>query len=185
MYQLRRQCLLGVALLSALSIGWLGVAMPTTYAHEVGQTYEEVKDGLLIDVGYSPEELLTDMPTRFDFSLFPAGDTPAAAAEFTAVWVRITQADAIHFSGMVHRLPSRPAAFLTQLSSAGEYEVEVRYLGETETVVATTFTVAVRDAAFPTDSEQSAFPGLLYGLAGCGGLLFLLGIGMVFRPRQT
>lgn len=152
------------------------------HSHGAGGSYEEEKDGYLIDVGYNPESILANQRARIDFNLLSLSSTTAKDL-FTDVWVRITKDNEIYFSGNLVRPYFGPTAMNLKMVDAGEYDVYVRYQNEGESVVDTTFILAIAsttpiEATAPNAWWNSYY---LYALGGLGGVLIMVIVRLLRR----
>lgn len=125
-------------------------------AHAAGASYEEEKDGYLIDIGYNPETPLVGSRVRLDFSLFSLTATSSSKDLFTDVWVRITKNGVLYFSGNLNQPYFGPTAMNLLLTEPGTYEVYTRFQNNADMVTDTTFSLPIMAAA----EELPAEPGI-------------------------
>ena len=138
--------------------------IPTlTSAHNTGNSYEEEKDGFLIDIGYTPEILTAGDRARFDFALYSLTATTSSKDLFTDLWVQIIKNDKLHFSSNLNQPDFGPAALNLLLIEPGEYEIYVRFQQESTRVTETTFNIQVAPMEIDPIADQST-PWVFYAL---------------------
>ena len=143
------------------------------HGHVAGVSYEEEKDGYLIDIGYTPEVLVAGNRVRFDFGLYSLS-VPTAQDLFTDVWVRVTKDNEIYFSGNLAQPYFGPTAVNIKLVEPGVYDIYTRYHNESASVVDTSFTVTVASST-AVSKEKAPVPWGQMMLFVC--ILFVLGWG--------
>ncbi len=167
-----------IALFSVMFL--TGVALVS--AHGSSFSYEEVKDGYKIDIGYD-EFIAADESVRFDFTIYPEPVESIDASEgelFTDVWVTITQDKKAYFAGGIDRPIFGVTGFTYAFPKEGEYVLTARFQKDGETVVATEFPINIIP---PLDQKKTLPPMLLYGLFGVAGLLIGFAGGL-FIPKK-
>lgn len=143
----------------------------TLIAHGSGASYEEEKNGYLIDIGYGPDAIAAGQRLRLDFDLI-ALDISTTSDLFTDVWVRITKGDELYFSANVAEPYFGPTVLNLLLPDPGEYDIYTRYQNDATNVVDTTFTLLV--ATSSTTASPASAPGWLSVTT-----LFTLGGGLI------
>ena len=78
--------------LAFLSIGILNYPRLIS-AHITGKNFEKIEGSYLVDIGYSPDELIAGDPTIFDFDLIES----SKSATFLYTWVKIKQGQSVIF----------------------------------------------------------------------------------------
>jgi|AntRauTorcE11897_2_1112592.scaffolds.fasta_scaffold11774_3 hypothetical protein len=142
-----------------------------SHAHNSGNSYEEQKDGFLIDVGYSPLTLIAGERARFDFSIYSLTATTSPKDLFTDVWIQISKDDELHFSSNLNQPTFGPTALNILLVEAGEYEIYVRFQQGSTLVTDTTFTVSV-EAKDIVPTADPSIPLSYYSIAAWIVLVF-------------
>lgn len=159
----------------------MGVAT-LTFAHGNSFSYEENKDGYLIDIGYD-EFIAADESIRFDFSVYPE-NIEAVEIEgelFTDVWVTITQDKKAYFAGGIDKPVFGTTGFTYAFPKEGTYTLSARFQKDGESIVATEFQVTVIP---PLEGEKSLPPLVLPSLFAFVGLLIGFAGGL-FIPRRS
>lgn len=141
------------------------------HTHNNGNSYEEEKDGFLIDIGYSPLTLTAGERARFDFSIYSLTATTSPKDLFTDVWIQISKDDELHFSSNLNQPNFGPTALNILLVESGEYEIYVRYQQESNLVTDTTFAVSVEAKDVVPIVDQS-IPLSYYSIAAWILLVF-------------
>lgn len=147
-------------------------------AHGSGASFEEVVDGVLIDIGYSPVDISAQTPVPFDFSIADAvsGDT----LPYSDIWVRVHKGRETFFAGGIGKSAVGATTMLFQFPKAGMYMLSVRFQNGTESVAEATFEVPVSElmgADAETDSDHGIvimFVAFLLGLILGGGALWYI-----------
>lgn len=134
------------------------------FGHEGGASVEQIVDGYLVDIGYSPEVLLSGEQTRFDFAIYD----PETREEFdfTDIWVRIlNEEDDLLFAGGLNKAEFGLTGLTYLFSNPGPYEVFVRFSDGSESIVETTapIEVAKPDEGFALSHEISLVLAFLVG----------------------
>jgi hypothetical protein len=97
--------------------------LPLTTAH-LDSGEDIVKDGYLIDFGYSPEKPISDREVILAFNL--VNDSTKEVIVPESVWIRFSQGDEIIFAGTF--LPeAKHVNFINTFPEAGEYELDVEF----------------------------------------------------------
>ncbi len=129
--------------------------IPIATAH-LAAGEDRVVGDYIVDFGYEPEKLTAGENAFFAVHL--KNNDTEEVVQFTDVWVRISQGDAILFSGLLNP-QSDVAEFSYYFSLSDHYDIKLRFRDGEETVVETTFVVTVSKAA--AEYYQLAFLGLL------------------------
>lgn len=138
------------------------------FAHGSGFSYEETKDGYLIDIGYDPEVPTQSDRVRFDFTVSQVDSATAVEdPAYTDVWVRIMHGEELFFSGNIHKPIFGPTGFNVVFPDAGTYDITARFQSNGKKVVETSFPFVIEAEAIPVDWT----PWLI------GGMATLLGLG--------
>ena len=101
-------------------------------AHEKGESFEEIINGYLIDIGYSELVFITKTPIRFDFRLL---DNEKRPVSFDSVWVQVERPDNLMFAGRLEVSDMQTSSFLTSFSDPGTYTLTARYARDDVTLV--------------------------------------------------
>lgn len=144
----------------------------TVLAHGSGVSYEETKDGYLIDIGFTVAEPAAFEAVRFDLNLYPENNEPAEEDLYTDVWVRIAQDRDLFFSGGINKPVFGATGFTYQFPKAGTYEILIRFQKEGETVVETSFPMTVSGGGAGS-SINPLVAGGVGALLGVAGMFFL------------
>jgi hypothetical protein len=118
-----------------------------TNAHSTGATIETVVGEYLVDIGYTPENIVTGSPARFDLLLF--SDESGQEVEFTDVWVRVEKDSILWFAGGIDQPIFGSAGFSYTFSESGEYTLSVRYHDERKVLIETEVSVMVEKKLEP------------------------------------
>ncbi|MEX0652026.1 MAG: hypothetical protein WD509_00945 [Candidatus Paceibacterota bacterium] len=151
---------------SYISLFVLVFLVPVTlHAHGFGVSYEENKDGYLVDIGYDPEIFTTDSRALFDFTLYYEGTEEDV--EYSDVWLRINQGTRVIFAGGIHSPEFGTAGILYTFPEEGEYAISVRFqnMGEALTEVTFPVTVILGEKTSPFNAT-SVIVGLVGVLSG-------------------
>ncbi len=158
------------------------VLLPLLYvsAHGDGASAEKVVGGYLIDIGYSPADLIADEQTRFDFLLYKAptrtdsaeNESARVAIDFTSVFVRLERDSQLLFAGELKKPEFGETGFSYTLPSSGDYSGYVRYSNGPNILVETDFDLAVASG----ESGASSFASGLILLVGLIAGVFLSGL---------
>ena len=145
------------------------------YAHGNSFSYEETKDGYLIDIGYD-EFIAADESVRFDFTIYPENIEAINTNEelFTDVWVTVTQNKKAYFAGGIDKPAFGSTGFTYAFPKEGEYILSARFQKDGETVVATEIPLTIIEAL----DEAPGLPPLVLNT-----LFVLAGIFMGFAAR--
>lgn len=152
----------------------------SVHAHGTGVSYEENKDGYLIDIGHD-EFIAAHESTRFDFALYPDDISSIEGEVFTDVWVTYTKDKKLFFAGGIHKPVFGATGFSYVFPEEGVYTVSARFQKDGETVVETEFTLDVIPP-LEADKKQQGSP-IAYALFGGAGLLIGIAAGL-FIPRK-
>ena len=156
------------------------VTVSQVSAHGSSFSYEENKDGYLIDIGYD-EFIAEGESVRFDFIVYPEDITAIEGEVFTDVWVTITQDNKIFFAGGIEKPVFGATGFTYVFPKEGEYTLSARFQNEGDSVVETEFPLTIIP---PLEGEETTLPPLVIGgVMGVAGLAFGIGIGL-FIPRN-
>lgn len=146
----------------------------TAYGHGAGASFEQIENGYLIDIGYSPEEIEAGTSVRLDFNIFE--EASGSPVPFSDVWLRITKEEQTLFAGGIQRADFGGTGVMYTPPDAGVYTISARFQNNGE---------ALAEAEFPLDvqpSDETANPiPLAWGLLG----LIVGGVGtfLVIRNR--
>ncbi len=149
------------------------------FAHGSSFSYEETKDGYLIDIGYD-EFIAEGESVRFDFDIYPEDITTIEGEVFTDVWVTITQNNKIFFAGGIEKPVFGATGFTYVFPEEGEYVLSARFQNEGNSIVETEFPVTIIP---PLEGEETTSPIVIGGIMGVAGLICGVGIGL-FIPRK-
>jgi len=149
-------------------------------AHGTGVSYEESKDGYLIDVGHD-EFIAALESTRFDFIVYPEDITTINGEVFTDVWVTFIKDKQLFFAGGVHKPVFGSTGFTFVFPEEGVYTASVRYQKDGETVVQTEFPITV---IAPLEKEPTPVPYVLYVLIALASCVTGVTVGL-FIPRKN
>lgn len=118
-------------------------------AHGEGGTVEKTVGDYFVDVGYSDGILRADKSSRFDFLLLKNVDR--TDTDFNEVFVKITKNNTIYFVMTLPRPAFGSAGMTLTFPEAGDYKVDLSYLKDKSTVVATDFLLTVQ----PSETEAT------------------------------
>jgi len=149
-------------------------------AHGIGVSYEENKDGYLIDIGHD-EFIAALESTRFDFQVYPLDISTVENEVFTDVWVTFTKDRQIYFAGGIHKPEYGATGFTYVFPEVGTYTVSVRFQNTGKTVVQTEFTL---DIIAPLKEQRKANILVLLGLLVTAGTIAGVAVGL-FVPRKN
>lgn len=127
----------------------------SVFAHSDGNSFERTVGNVLIDIGYSEEEIAAGEQVNFDFNIYDAQTGEAVA--FTDAWVRVEHNRNTFFAGGIHRPPLGATTMMYQFPDAGTYTFAVRFQNELETVAESEFDVTVGER----EEDQIKFVMLL------------------------
>lgn len=151
-------------------------------AHGTGVSYEENKNGYLIDIGHD-EFIAADESTRFDFTIYPDDLESIEGEVFTDVWVTFTKDKQLFFAGGIHKPMFGATGFTYVFPEEGTYTVSTRFQKDGETVVETQFPLEVIP---PLETESGGLPPFApYALFAIGGLLLGGAIGLFIPKNHT
>lgn len=150
------------------------------FAHGTGVSYEENKDGYLIDIGHD-EFIAALESTRFDFQVYPEDISMVEGEVFTDVWVTFTKDKKIFFAGGIHKPEFGATGFTYMFPEVGTYTISVRFQNRGETVVQTEFTL---DIIAPLEEQKKANVFVLLGLLVTAGTIAGVAVGL-FVPRKN
>jgi len=135
------------------------------FAHGDGASVEQVIDGYLVDVGYSPEIPLANEQTSLNFAIY-SSDTRDEIL-FTDIWVRIIDEDnKLLFAGGLNKAEFGLTGLTYSFSKPGAYDVFVRFSDGRDTIVEATAPIIV--------SKQPKEFSLSFGISET--LAFLVGL---------
>lgn len=147
--------------------------------HDGGASIEQVVDGYLIDIGYSPETPTAGEQTRFDFAVYNS-DTQEEV-DFTDIWVRILdEEDNLLFAGGLNKAEFGLTGLTYLFSYPGSYEIFVRFSDGSTSVVETTASVEVSKS----DEEFSFKFGVSEVVAFVAGIVVAL-VFMYLIPNRS
>ncbi|HTK04704.1 MAG TPA: hypothetical protein VL500_03910 [Candidatus Eisenbacteria bacterium] len=112
------------------SLAVIFAAAAPASAHLAGGT-DVVKDGYILDLGFDPAPPIAGQLTTFAINM--ADEKSDRPLEPDAVWVRISQGEAIAFAGTL-RPDHGNATFQAVMPEAGPYEVTARYSYRNSTI---------------------------------------------------
>lgn len=168
--------------LSVAILGMLLAQGSLAFAHGDSFSYEERKDGYLIDIGHD-EFIAAKESVRFDYTLYPEDLDTLDTIEgeiFTDVWVTITKDKQIFFAGGIHKPVFGTTGFTYAFPEEGTYTLTARFQKDGETVVATEFPL---DIIPPLEDKAQANPLIMYGLSLFSGLILGAAF-MLFIPQK-
>lgn len=147
------------------------------FAHGSGVSYEEQKDGYLVDIGYSIEFPKALEQVRFDLTIIPDDIESLDDELFTDVWIRIAQERELFFSGGINKPDFGLTGFTYVFPKEGVYEITARFQNAGENVVEVTFPLEILP---PEEGRSNINPFIAIGVG------FLLGAAiMFFIPRRS
>lgn len=150
------------------------------FAHGTGVSYEENKDGYLIDIGHD-EFIAAKESVRFDFTIYPEDIESIEGEVFTDVWVTITKENKIFFASGIHKPVFGTTGLTFVFPEEGTYTLSARFQNEGETVVETEFPLEVIP---PLPGDQEGInPLIIYGLLTVAGLCIGFAVAL-FIPRR-
>ena len=146
------------------------------YAHDGGRSLERQVGNYLIDIGYTPEELIAGKSAYFDFKLYEKGSSPGSA-DYTQVWVRIEKDGETVFASGIANMNVGTVGMVYAFADGGEYTISARYEKGETVIVETAFALEVAD-------EQK---GVSFGVREVGtfvlGAVLIAGVFVVYRRR--
>ena len=130
-------------ILHTLGLCIVGVILPWTpvFSHGTGESIEKTVDSYLVDIGYSPELLITGTQSRLDFLLFDI--ETGQEILFSDLWLRIEKNDRLFFAGGIARPEFGSTGVSFTFFEPGDYSIFVRYEDENESLVETTVSLPV------------------------------------------
>lgn len=167
--------------ITTLLIVFLGISVGGLQAHAHGSSfsYEETKEGYLIDIGYD-EFIAADESVRFDFMVYPEDLTTIEGEVFTDVWVTITQDNKIFFAGGIEKPVFGATGFTYIFPEEGEYTLSARFQNDGESLVQTEFPLTI----IPPLEQENELPVWVFPLiTGVAGLVVGMGAGLLL-PRK-
>ncbi len=145
--------------------------------HVTGRSVERDAGAYLIDVGLS-DPIVAGEPAYLDFKLWKK--TPAGAAEYSDVWLRIVSASSTLFATGIHHAEIGNTGLLYTFETPGTYTVYARYEAAAETRAETTFEVTVLEK----QGSGVLYKWLPYIAAALIGAAFALGLSYTYRRRK-
>lgn len=144
------------------------------FAHGTGTSFEEQIGNYLVDVGYTPRNVVSNETMRFDFSLIDTRED-GPIVSFSDVWVRIEKDGTTFFAGGVHKPVFGPTGVTYIFPEAGVYTVNFRFQNDGEKIVESTFPIEVLPDPTAKDNSLPIFVfGLILGLfVGVSGMFIL------------
>lgn len=142
-------------------------------AHLSGASVEQVIDGYMVDIGYSPEIPLTDEQTRLDFAIY----VPDTLEElpFTDIWVRITDdQNRLMFAGGLGKAEFGLTGLTFLFPQPGSYNVFTRFSNDGETLVEATAPLTIEAAKTGWPIGMNEVLAFLIGAALAALITFLL-----------
>ena len=114
-------------------------------AHIGAASVEQIIDGRLVDIGYSPETPRANEQSRLDFAILEP-DT-LKEQSFSDVWVRIKDdRDRLLFAGGLSKAEFGLTGMTYVFPEPGDYQVFVRFSQDGETIVEATATITIYEA---------------------------------------
>ena len=151
---------------------------PAAFAHIGAASIEQLIDGRLVDIGYSPEEPRADEQTRLDFAILEP-DT-LEEQPFTDVWVRIKDDnDRLLFAGGLNKAEFGLTGITYMFAKPGEYEVFVRFSDDGTTIVEATASITIGEAV----SRSWTFSGVSELISFATGALLAFGVAWLATRR--
>jgi hypothetical protein len=127
---------------AALFCALIMLCVPLTLsAHGTGASFERVVDGMLIDIGYSPEEITVATPVPFDFALVDAETDESVS--YSDIWVRVYQDRNVFFASSIHKQRLGATTMLFQFPEPGTYTLSVRFQNDGIALAESSFEVPV------------------------------------------
>lgn len=149
------------------------------FAHGSSFSFEETKDGYLMDIGYD-EFIAAKESVRFDFAVYPENIETVEGEVYSDVWVTITKDKKIYFAGGVHKPVFGATGFTYVFPEEGDYVLSARFQKDGDTVVGTEFPLSIIP---PLEEKKEIPPFYLVLIAATAGLLAGFGAGL-FIPRK-
>lgn len=116
--------------------------VPMLFAHDTGNSFEQVFGAYKVDVGYDSAPFTAGEPVRFDFNV--TKEQSGEQTDFTDVWVRVYQDSKTVFATGLHK----PALGVTGLTftfpEGGQYSLSTRFQNSGQTVVEAVFPLTVQ-----------------------------------------
>jgi len=168
---------LGVLLLSPVFM----LCGSVVSAHSEGASFEQVIDGYIVDIGYSPENIVAKTSVPFDFGLNLSSGEEVL---YESIWVRVSQDRNVFYAGGIHRSSVGATTMLYQFPEPGVYTLSARFQDGVDALTEVSFEVEV---GAPTDSSDSKVGGtpvlafLVVALLSAGS--GILGARYFFRRR--
>lgn len=142
------------------------LSMPLfTFAHAYGASLERTVGGILIDIGYSEEEIAVGEPVNFDFNVYDAAT--GEEIPYTDIWVRLQQERDIFFAGGIHRPSIGATTMVYQFAEPGVYTFAVRFQNDMESVAESEFTITVAESSSSAAAMTLVGAGVLALISGC------------------
>lgn len=141
-------------------------------AHGFGSSIEIEADGVLIDIGYDPEEVFAGETVIYDFSIVdPVSKAPL---EFTDIWVRISEGRKTHLATGIAKSNLGKTTLAYIYPEGGDYEMSVRFSRSDKADIETSIPLPVLN-----NEESSPKGGIVEILFGASIGLFL-GFGVTY-----
>ncbi len=160
------------------------LSLSSVNAHNLGSSIETVKEGYLIDMGYSPEVITVGTQTRFDYALYD--NETREIIPFDNIWFRIEQDNKVYFAGGLNRQNFGSTGMTYRFTEPGNYELYIRYGTGTESIVETTNNFQVLPAPDErTIAEKVSANGLPLGSGIVIGLIAMWFIAKKKKHNET
>lgn len=148
-------------------------------AHGFGESFEEQVGDILVDIGYSTEEFITDTSTIFDFEIL---DNEGREIAFTDVWVRIVGEDTTVFASGIRNGRLGGSIMTYIFPKAGSYELSARFQKDGEKIAEATFPLVVLEGEDAPSQNPLSLLIVLFGVFA--GTVFGFGLGSVVSGRM-
>ena len=144
-------------------------------AHATGRSYEEVKDGFKVDIGY-PDVASAGDSSWLDFSIAPVAPNEKKDDIYTDVWVIVKQDKRLLFAGDVHKPVFGQTGFTYLFPDAGVYTISARFQKDSEAVVQLEFPLEVAASSETKKGTSGRVTDMLFAVMGMvfGGIVALL-----------
>ncbi len=162
-----------------ITIALLAVLSPLfVLAHGDSQSFELVKEGYLIDIGYN-EDLVAGDTVRFDLNLYKE-DPDETPVPFSRVWVRVTSGERVLFAGSISDSAFGTPGWSLAFADRGEYILFVRFEDAEGSIVEAEFPMLVAG----DEDTETASPSRAVLIGSIGFILGAIGGAFVRRDLK-
>ncbi|MCP6719991.1 MAG: hypothetical protein KJI72_01515 [Patescibacteria group bacterium] len=176
---IRRSNVILTVLIISLFLGALFSPTIPVRAHGVGESLEKVVGEYLVDIGYDAFELRAKESVRFDFSLWTSDQSEEIP--FTDIWLRISQNNKAVLAGGIQNPRFGKAGVTYAFPEKGEYTLFVRFQNGDESLVETSFPLAVEEGNESASNTSPVSKELLIGV----GVGLVIGSLITFLLRRV